>query len=908
MKIKHRRSSEDAAPRTAQLKTKDLEYLPDPALNAIDYAPEEIVGSAVWAELPDAHKRQLAQELDEWISGMYRVRAQNDNAINRGDYTALAPVRRLIDDWGNNLAKIIADERETFASGKKRGTRPPWLKACEKLSEGALAEPIVRALITSMAGAGLRAQAAPTVANVSSRIGRDVDIARRMAVWVEKEPGLFKAYQKRLSQAGATRKHKRKVMLHGINKKLIPTLKQEADKQELEAWNRLTTAKIGKGLLLLALPAMGGHVTLGTKEHEARKDRYKKPTKVLDLTDEAYKWIAQALRNGEIESRRARPMVCPPLPWEGRKGGGYLLGTLTSRNVMQRTWGDARRTWAMLKEGPTPTRVYAALNYLGNTKLRVRKNVLEVALEARDHGLDLPDIPVERHRIPDPIKPADIATNDKARAIYRQARARTKEANLKLASEELANEDALSEAHHFSDEPELYFPHACDFRGRMYPIPTGLHAQGSDLRRALIEFAHGKPISSADASSRWLAIQVAKTFGQDKVPFDDRIAWVFENEEMIRRIADDPLGNRQEWVKQADKKKLWQCLAACREWRDYLDHGDGFVSHLPVYVDGTCNGIQHFAAIGRCPELARMVNLAPSDTPQDIYRVVADMARALVVVAAAKMNLPDTRLAEMWRRALDASKVPLRSLAKQPVMTRPYGASGMTILDDVREKLRVEIDPNQHFISEEDEPKAVGFMMRCLNMALAQVLTKPNMVLSWLCACVEEVHRKGITGLEPGFGWTAPSGWPWGLMYGEETTKTVTVRRGKESLSTGYRDTSDKKVDIKRQKQAASPNFVHALDASAMVFAINILERGGEVGGIIAIHDAVGALAADIPYVDAAVREGFVELYTEHNPVMSFYNATLAQVRPEARHTVPAPPELGDFDIREVLRSPYFFS
>jgi DNA-directed RNA polymerase len=547
--------------------------------------------------------------------------------------------------------------------------------------------------------------------------------------------------------------------------------------------------------------------------------------------------------------------------------------------------------------------VYATLNYLGRTPLRVRRNVLEVALEARDHGLDLPDIPVSRPRFPEPQKPSDIATNDKARAKYRQDRARIIEANMRLASEELANEDALAEAELFVDESEIYFPHGCDFRGRMYPLPTGLQAQGSDLRRSLLEFATGKPISSDDASSGWLAIQVAKTFGQDKQPFEDRIQWVFDNEELIRTIADDPLGNRQLWMSEADKP--WQCLAACREWRDFLDHGDGFVSHLPVFVDGTCNGIQHFAAIARDPELARMVNLSPSDTPQDVYRVVADMAMAKVH-REIEVNGRGALYAMMWLDALEG--FPMRSLAKQPVMTRPYGGSFKTILDDVRDKLREKADPHYAIISEEDEPKAAGFMGTCLKNSLSEILSHPDTVLKWLQACVEAVHKKGVTGIEPGFGWKAPSGWPWGLMYGVEKMVHIAAERAGQRVLTGYRETDKKRVDLKRQKQAASPNFVHALDASAMVFAINILEDSTPVGGIIAIHDAVGALAADIPYVDTAIRAGFVELYTEHDPVTSFYKATLDQVRPEARGSVPPPPELGGFDIREVLRSPYFFS
>jgi DNA-directed RNA polymerase len=46
-----------------------------------------------------------------------------------------------------------------------------------------------------------------------------------------------------------------------------------------------------------------------------------------------------------------------------------------------------------------------------------------------------------------------------------------------------------------------------------------------------------------------------------------------------------------------------------------------YVSHLPVHMDGSCNGLQHYAALGRDEAGGRAVNLLPSNTPQDVYKV-----------------------------------------------------------------------------------------------------------------------------------------------------------------------------------------------------------------------------------------------------------------------------------------------
>lgn len=45
--------------------------------------------------------------------------------------------------------------------------------------------------------------------------------------------------------------------------------------------------------------------------------------------------------------------------------------------------------------------------------------------------------------------------------------------------------------------------------------------------------------------------------------------------------------------------------------------------HLFVIQDGSCNGLQHYAALGRDSVGAASVNLVPSDVPQDVYSSVA---------------------------------------------------------------------------------------------------------------------------------------------------------------------------------------------------------------------------------------------------------------------------------------------
>lgn len=83
----------------------------------------------------------------------------------------------------------------------------------------------------------------------------------------------------------------------------------------------------------------------------------------------------------------------------------------------------------------------------------------------------------------------------------------------------------------------------------------------------------------------------------------------------------DPSTNT--WWQQAEKP--WQCLAVCLEISGALKslRPETYLSGLPVHMDGSCNGLQHYAALGRDASGGKAVNLMPSDSPQDVYKVHA---------------------------------------------------------------------------------------------------------------------------------------------------------------------------------------------------------------------------------------------------------------------------------------------
>lgn len=89
----------------------------------------------------------------------------------------------------------------------------------------------------------------------------------------------------------------------------------------------------------------------------------------------------------------------------------------------------------------------------------------------------------------------------------------------------------------------------------------------------------------------------------------------------ILDAADNPLTGNMWW---AESEEPWQTLACCMEIADAIRSPDPekYRSHFPVHQDGSCNGLQHYAALGRDSAGAHSVNLTPSPVPQDVYSAV----------------------------------------------------------------------------------------------------------------------------------------------------------------------------------------------------------------------------------------------------------------------------------------------
>ena len=109
--------------------------------------------------------------------------------------------------------------------------------------------------------------------------------------------------------------------------------------------------------------------------------------------------------------------------------------------------------------------------------------------------------------------------------------------------------------------------------------------------------------------------------GVDKLALAQREQFAVDSMPLISDAALLPLDGEKWWLQAEDP---WQCLAACIELHNAMQCSDpaAFESCLPVHQDGSCNGLQHYAALGRDEEGGRAVNLLPGDVPADVYKYV----------------------------------------------------------------------------------------------------------------------------------------------------------------------------------------------------------------------------------------------------------------------------------------------
>lgn len=365
------------------------------------------------------------------------------------------------------------------------------------------------------------------------------------------------------------------------------------------------------------------------------------------------------------------PMVSEPAKWTGFQSGGYLDSRTNAVRVKLGDHTQEEYSKAAAQRGDLD-QMFAALDVLGKTGWRINKDVFNVMVEAWNSGEGVANLPPLEKVFPDIPEPAIEATARDKYEYYKSIQARKNEEG-GIHSNRCFQNFQLEIARAFLDET-FYLPHNVDFRGRAYPIPPYLNQMGADNARALIVFDEGRPLGAQGL--RWLKVHLANVCGYDKASLTDRATFADNHMDDIRDSVQNPLNGGRWWLTAEDP---WQCLATCHELVNAIDSGnpEAFVSHLPVHQDGTCNGLQHYAALGGDIAGARQVNLEPGDKPADVYTGVAELVKADIK--------RDSEAGDELAKMLEGKIT--RKIVKQTVMTNVYGVTFSGAIRQVRKQI-----------------------------------------------------------------------------------------------------------------------------------------------------------------------------------------------------------------------------
>lgn len=124
------------------------------------------------------------------------------------------------------------------------------------------------------------------------------------------------------------------------------------------------------------------------------------------------------------------------------------------------------------------------------------------------------------------------------------------------------------------------------------------------------------------------------------------------------------------------------------------------MSSLPVHQDGSCNGLQHYAALGRDLEGGAAVNLTPSPVPQDVYTVVLQKVLDKIELdsglGAGAPSEPPPGLTQkqlkQWHDNRESARFVrgfvTRKVCKQTIMTSVYGVTMIGARSQIAARLK----------------------------------------------------------------------------------------------------------------------------------------------------------------------------------------------------------------------------
>lgn len=816
-----------------------------------------------------------------------------DNAVAKPLVSSLAP--RFIEAWHLWFEEVNG----------KRGARPV---AYTKI-QGVVPEAAAAITLKVVLGC-LTKEEHTSLQHVASLIGRSIEDEMRFGRIRDEEAKHYNAVVREALNKRVGKVYK-KAFMQAVEAKMIEAGQL---KSTWASWTAEETIHVGVRMLELLVSSTGLIEVTRPYAGNIEKDG-----EFISLTAEYVDILTTRAGSLAAISPMYQPCVVPPKPWVDIRGGGY--------------WAAGRKPLTMIRvpskkalqryEDVHMPEVFEAVNLAQNTAWKINKKVLAVVNEITTwKNCPVEDVPAaERGELPP--KPADINENPEslkawkkeAAAVYRMDKARQ--------SQRLSMEFAIGQANKFSGYKAIWFPYNMDWRGRVYAIPM-FNPQGNDMTKGLLTLAEGKPIG--ERGFYWLKIHGANTAGVDKVTFPERIKFIEDNVDNILACAKDPLNNT--WWTQQDSPFCF--LAFCFEYAGVVSHGLSYVCSLPVAFDGSCSGIQHFSAMLRDEVGGRAVNLMPSETVQDIYKIVADKVNERLAsdVIDGSANTVETKVNTETGEIVERIKLGTKELAnqwlsygvtrsvtKRSVMTLAYGSKEYGFRDQVLEDtIKPAIDKGMKMFTQPNQ--AAGYMAKLIWDSVSVTVVAAVEAMNWLkagakllAAEVKDKKTGEVLRNRCPVHWVTPDLFPvWQEYRIPVQTRLNLMFLGVMRLQPTVNTHKSAGIDARKQESGIAPNVIHSMDASHLRKVVNHSHKVYGIKSFALIHDSFGTIPADSESLFMAVRETMVETYENNDVIMDLYEQFADQLHETQLDKLPEVPSKGSLDIRGILKSDFAFA
>jgi DNA-directed RNA polymerase, mitochondrial len=832
----------------------------------------------------------LNYEDDMLAIGAARYHTTNEQLRTHGlsDYASSKLLSRSL---ALVAARIKADVATSNNEGNGRTAQ--WVLPCSALDPDLLAYIGLNVSFTGVsAGWDVR------------RISKSIGSAIEMEIWAsglkDADPRLFDRIVKRATSRHSTYRYRKNAV--------TATAAKEGYKPS--PWTDEMKLRTGAAILNSVLASSGIFEVYEVTEG------LKKTKKLLGFTPEASEEIKGINEVQQWMLPYFKPMPEQPKDWVSYNSGCYHNPKLSARVPLVRTLDKShqKRVEASIITGECKP-VLDALNAIQSVPLRVNTRVLEQVRLCWEANIKVGKMP-NKEAIPLPKVPDNwFELSKEEQKLWKRNKEKIILRNRAIDADVANMAHDLATAQSYADMGTFYLPHSLDFRGRVYPVPIFNH-QRADHIRAMFEFSNALPLGRSGAW--WLGIHLANCGDFEKTskkPFVDRFQWTLENSEMLCEIAKDPEGTRELWLA-ADKP--FSFLAACFEWEGYCRLGEGYQSRLPIALDGSNSGLQHYSAALRDELGGAYVNLTSTPQPQDVYQAVADLVNQMVSQDQAN------ELAQAWLKFGITRKV-----VKRNVMTFAYSSEQFgfkqQIIDDLMKPMEDEVlggHRTEHPFGQDNGRAAAGYLAEKVWIAVNQVVSKAAEGMKFLQKCAQLMAHEAKP-LE----WTTPVGFPVVHKYEEWDVKRVSMFLHDRKVPVVEATTKDKivngevqkhvvlnlrtkptgRINKDKQKNAVAPNFIHSLDASHLMLTVLRAKQEG-INDFLLIHDSFSTHACNTSLWSLIIRDEFVKMYSQNDVFGTFYQNVLSTIDPSHQSKIPVPPVPGDLDLSEVLLSDYAFS